>query len=420
MKKVMVVLLSLLLLLGAVLPVGADAAAQITPCAPGEHKVYKDIFTFINDEKHPLVYSEREGVSVDGPCQCGIPVGHGFTATATLCMIEDGTLGLDFYAHGGGLTCTATITHNGRVIAQEVNTQWKSVTLSVKTGDTVTVALNDHAEGSGTLKLRISADKIATPTDNIEPTCTKGVVCDLCGTVVKDTLPHTYDDVLDADCNVCGETREVTYTGWLSQNGTWYYYQNGVKLKNTWVQDSVGWCYLGRDGSMATNTWAKDSVGWCYVGADGYCVTNQWRKDSVGWCYLGVDGRMVTNRWVMDSVGWCYVGADGYCVTNNWAKDSNGWCYLGADGRMLTDSWAKDSNGWCYVGSDGYCVTETWVRDSVGWCYLNENGNVAKGEWVKTNDKWYFVDLYGYMVTGKQYVDGKAYYFDIVTGELME
>lgn len=419
MKKVMVALLSLLLLLGAVLPVGADAAAQTTPCAPGEHKVYKDIFTFINEAQSPFSYSESENayqmISGDG---------HNVYHTVKLRIVEDGTLTFDFYAYGvQAYKCTATVKNNGRVVATANDEPlWQSVTMSVKAGHIVTMECSSGAEQGqvgGDFRFRASGTALVAA-EEVMPTCTKNVVCDLCGTVMKDVLPHTYDDVLDADCNVCGETREVTYTGWLSQYGTWYYYQNGVMLKNTWARDSVGWCYLGWDGSMATNTWAKDSVGWCYVGADGYCVTNQWRKDSVGWCYLGVDGRMVTNRWVMDSVGWCYVGADGYCVTNNWAKDSNGWCYLGADGRMLTDSWAKDSNGWCYVGSDGYCVTETWVRDSVGWCYLNANGNVAKGEWVKTNDKWYFVDSYGYMVTGKQYVGGKTYYFDIVTGELME
>ncbi|MBQ6830616.1 MAG: N-acetylmuramoyl-L-alanine amidase family protein [Clostridia bacterium] len=414
MKKLIATLLSVcsvfVLSLSAALPVGADAVVQTTPCAPGEHKVYRDIFTFKNDPEYP--FREEDGTYHSAPYQ------YYSELTAMWAIIEDGTLTIDFYAPLDDRDFHATITHNSRTVAQSDPHDWKSITLSVKANDEVILRYYCYGPDKGTCIFRASGT-VLVAAEEVKPTCTKGVVCDLCGTVVKEAA-HTYDDIVDADCNVCDETRTVTYTGWLSQNGTWYYYQNGVKLKNTWVQDSVGWCYLGRDGAIATNTWAKDSVGWCYVGADGYCVTNQWRKDSVGWCYLGVDGRMVTNRWVMDSVGWCYVGADGYCVTNNWAKDSNGWCYLGADGRMLTDSWAKDSNGWCYVGSDGYCVTETWVKDSVGWRYLNKNGNVAKGAWVKTNDKWYFVDSYGYMVTGKQYVGGKAYYFDIVTGELIE
>ena len=119
----------------------------------------------------------------------------------------------------------------------------------------------------------------------------------------------------------------VVNDGWVNEGGKWAYYENGVRI---------------------TNKWVKDSVGWCYLGADGYCVTNKWVADSVGWCYLDGQGRMVTNKWVMDSVGWCYLGADGYCVTNKWVADSKGWCYLDSNGRMVTNKWVKDSVGWCY------------------------------------------------------------------------
>ena len=72
--------------------------------------------------------------------------------------------------------------------------------------------------------------------------------------------------------------------GWVEENGSWYFFENGNKVKNTWKMDSQGWCYLRADGSMATNQWIMDSVGWCYVGKDGYCVTNSWVADSHGWC----------------------------------------------------------------------------------------------------------------------------------------
>jgi len=195
----------------------------------------------------------------------------------------------------------------------------------------------------------------------------------------------------------------VVNDGWVNEGGKWAYYQNGAKVTNKWMKDSVGWCYLGADGycvtnkwvadsvgwcyldgngRMVTNKWVMDSVGWCYLGADGYCVTNKWVADSVGWCYLDGNGRMVTNKWVMDSVGWCYLGADGYCVTNKWVADSKGWCYLDASGRMVTNKWVADSKGWCYIGKDGYCLTNTWVQDSKGWCYLDANGRMVYNTWV--------------------------------------
>lgn len=150
-----------------------------------------------------------------------------------------------------------------------------------------------------------------------------------------------------------------TLNGWVLENDKWAYYENGIKLVNKWVEDSVSWCYVGSDGYCVTNKWVRDSVSWCYLGADGRIVTDKWVADSHGWCYLGSDGRMVTNKWVKDSVGWCYVGSDGYCLVNAWAKDSVGWCYLDSDGRMVTSKWIKDNGNWYYLDSNGYMVTGT-------------------------------------------------------------
>ena len=220
--------------------------------------------------------------------------------------------------------------------------------------------------------------------------------------------------------------------GWVKEDGKWAYYENGKKVTDKWLKDSVGWCYLGADGycvtnkwvadsvgwcyldgngRMVTNKWIKDSVGWCYLGADGYCVTNKWVADSTGWCYLDGNGRMVTNKWVKDSVGWCYVGDNGYCVTNKWVADSKGWCYLDSNGRMVTNKWVADSKGWCYIGKDGYCLTNAWQKDSKGWCYLDQNGRMVYSQWVEDGGKRYYINASGYMVTGRQTIDGKTYIF---------
>ena len=245
--------------------------------------------------------------------------------------------------------------------------------------------------------------------------------CD-CGDYFVDNYvdpAHTYDDDYDLECNLCGFVREFT-DGWKMLNGEKVYYENGEIVTNRWIQDDIGWCYLGadgycvknkwmkdsvgwcyldKDGYMLTNEWVKDGGGWCYVGANGYCVKSKWVKDSVGWCYLNASGRMATNQWIKDTVGWCYVGANGYCVTNKWVKDSKGWCYLDANGRMATNKWIKDTVGWCYVGANGYCVTNKWMKDSKGWVYLNSSGRMATNQWIKDTVGWCYVGADGYMVT---------------------
>ena len=239
----------------------------------------------------------------------------------------------------------------------------------------------------------------------------------------QNILSFSIEDYVDKSLN-----------GWQNQNGGWYYYENGKKVKNTWKQDSKGWVYLGSDGKMLTNDFAKDSYGWCYVGADGYCVTttgwkqvnggwyylekgyrveNTWKKDSKGWCYVGSDGRMVTNDFAKDSSGWCYMGADGYYVTatgwkqvngawyflnngyrlqNSWKLDGGKWYYLGADGKMYANAWMKDSKGWVYLGANGAMVTNDFARDSKGWCYMGADGYyVTTTGWKKHNGHWYYL-----------------------------
>ena len=113
---------------------------------------------------------------------------------------------------------------------------------------------------------------------------------------------------------------------WFKFAGEWYYGKNGDILKNQWMEDSNGWCYLSSDGAMVTNDWVRDSIGWCYVGANGYIVKNNWVKDGGKWYHLNASGYMESNKWMKDSKGWCYLGADGAMKTNAWVKDSNGWC----------------------------------------------------------------------------------------------
>ena len=286
---------------------------------------------------------------------------------------------------------------------------------------------------------------------------------------------HIYDNVLDANCNYCGERRTLTYTGWINLTG-WQYYTNGVLNTNKWLRDSMGWCYAGADGYLVKDCWQSDSAGWCYIGSNGYMVknqwletekgtffidangyratnawkmrasrwfyfgsngamvkndwitsggkdyyllsngamaTNQWVQDSKGWRYLKGDGTVMTNGWMRDSQGWCYLGADGYCATNCWRKDSIGWVYLDENGRMATNRWVRDSIGWCYVDSDGYAVTNQWKQDSTGkWCYLNSEGSMIVNNWVYSGGNWYYMNNKGYMVTGIYKINGVNEVFD--------
>lgn len=60
------------------------------------------------------------------------------------------------------------------------------------------------------------------------------------------------------------DTTSSTASGWVKQDGSWYYFDgNGNLVKNAWQ----GSYYLKADGKMAVNEWVDG--GRYYVGADG-------------------------------------------------------------------------------------------------------------------------------------------------------
>ena len=104
-------------------------------------------------------------------------------------------------------------------------------------------------------------------------------------------------------------------TGWVSNGGVWYYYDNkGNLVKNAWVGDY----YLGSDGKMVVKSWIYDNTykAWYYLGEDGVYKRNTW----AGNYWLGADGKMVVSSWVDN--GRYYVDSTGKWIPN-YGKENN-------------------------------------------------------------------------------------------------
>ena len=166
-------------------------------------------------------------------------------------------------------------------------------------------------------------------------------------------------------------TAEIPKTGWFKENGAWYFYSGGAKVKNGWAKDSSG-----------------------------------------KWFYLGADGKMVTSKWVQSNKEWYYLGSDGAMFANAWAKDSKGWYYLNASGKILKSTWIHYKNKWYYLKSSGLMAESEWVYYKKVWYYLKEGGAMADKEWVKWKGDWYYLKSGGAMATGTLTIDGKSYTFD--------
>ncbi|HGR3277657.1 TPA: Ltp family lipoprotein [Streptococcus pneumoniae] len=139
-------------------------------------------------------------------------------------------------------------------------------------------------------------------------------------------------------------TSSATTSGWVKQDGAWYYFDgNGNLVKNAWQ----GSYYLKADGKMAQSEWIYDSSyqAWYYLKSDGSYAKNAWQ----GNYYLKSNGKMAKGEWVYDATyqAWYYLTSDGSYAYSTW----QGNYYLKSDGKMAVNEWVD--GGRYYVGADG-------------------------------------------------------------------
>ena len=245
----------------------------------------------------------------------------------------------------------------------------------------------------------------------------------------------------------------ATQNGWSLQDGTWYYYKDGILLMNTWITSGGQYYYLGEDGSMQTNTW----IGNYYVDSNGVWLTNyqpaHWVPSGSRWWYRNEDGSYPTGTWktingtqyYFDNSGymasgwqiingkWYYFNGSGIMQSNTWIVSSGKYYYMGEDGTMLTNTWIGDhyvdSNGvwltnyqpakwmqtngkWWYRNEDGSYPANTWKKINNNWYYFDSAGYLITNDWKKVGGSWYYFDGNGIMLTGNQTIDNKKYYFN--------
>ena len=173
-------------------------------------------------------------------------------------------------------------------------------------------------------------------------------------------------------------------SGWVRQNGSWYYFsENGNPVTNTWQ----GAYYLKSDGRMAENEWVYDNYyqAWYYLKSDGSYARNTWQ----GSYYLKSDGKMAQGEWIYDSSyqAWYYLKSDGSYAHNTW----QGAYYLKSNGKMAQSEWVYDSSyqAWYYLKSDGSYARNAWQ----GNYYLKSDGKMAQSEWVydTSYQAWYYL-----------------------------
>lgn len=127
--------------------------------------------------------------------------------------------------------------------------------------------------------------------------------------------------------------KEEKKTGWISNGGNWYYYDEEGNMTNGWKKVGNYWYYMNSEGIMQTG-WIRSKGIWYYLNQNGRMLTG-WQEISGKWYYMNSSGAMQTG-WIKSGNYWYYLSSSGAMLTG-WVSVNSVWYYLDSpSGRMRT------------------------------------------------------------------------------------
>ena len=265
--------------------------------------------------------------------------------------------------------------------------------------------------------------------------------CDSRGTLARDTFWPKYQN---------GSTGG--YTGWRSENGRDYWYENGVKQgttgrgKEIYDPDSDAWYWLdanqGGAKAVSKDVYQESNGGkWVRYDANGHMIKG-WDTNDDGTYYFDlVTGAMTKGDATIDGLPCSFDTVTGIGLNCAW-KRINGKDYWYEAGKRQgydpnnaayrgKEIYDPASGAWYWldnvqqgaktVSKDVYQESEAgdWAENADGtgkWVRYDANGHMVKG-WDTNNDGTYYFDqVYGTMAKGIVTIDGNLYLFDVDTG----
>lgn len=263
------------------------------------------------------------------------------------------------------------------------------------------------------------------------------------------------------------ENPDDTYTGWRTEDGKDYWYENGVKQgtegrgKEIYDPDSDAWYWLDavQGGAKAVSKdvyqesdagqWADNPDGtgkWVRYDAEGHMVKG-WQVTSTGTYYFDeVTGAMAKGVGIIANRYCAFDPITGHAVDMQWQNENgNEYWYEGGirQGCLLNDDGTPDlsyrgkeiydpaTSSWYWldnvdygkkaVNKDVYQESDAgqWAENDDGtgkWVRYDGDGHMIKGWQTNSSGTYYFDPVYGTMIKGCATIDGSDYYFDWNTG----
>lgn len=238
------------------------------------------------------------------------------------------------------------------------------------------------------------------------------------------------------------------YTGWLKENGAWYYYDPHPYTTGEYEID--GHRYYFDQGVMISNTtyfsYMYDRMyvinaaghivdeydvpnGIVYQDGTAYMFKDGWYYD--GWSgenYFD-DGRMAIDETITWNGNTYYLDKHGKYIHNGWyQRYEDGWYYARANGALYKNEWLSLGGSWYYFDSVWMCSDGVYyIENEDKWANFDKNGkflgyvaepqwDAVKGSpnsWKQISGYWYYFNPTGTIVYGETlYIGGVWYAFD--------
>lgn len=117
------------------------------------------------------------------------------------------------------------------------------------------------------------------------------------------------------------------------------------------------------------------------------------------------------NGWVY-SYGQYFYYKNGTMLKNQWLKDGGNWYYLDDYGFMCKGR--EYINGKKYYFNDNGSMHIGWLSysNNTSWEYYGSDGVIYEDQWLQEGNDWYYFSSYGLMSTGTEVINQKEYYFN--------
>lgn len=187
------------------------------------------------------------------------------------------------------------------------------------------------------------------------------------GTLAAEGTALTEDITLYAHWTKAKESR----TGWVFQNDSWYYFENG-EIKTGWMKDGDVIYYIQQDGSIATG-WTEVNGTQRLFSSSGMLLTG-WTETEEGRQFLLSNGA-AAQGWVRVEDQLCYFDHYGIALTG-WQEIDGNYYHMDAQGAPYVGYHHIGRWNCCFDDSGILLVAATTFADQL-CCYVNPDVSEA-------------------------------------------